>query len=442
MSHFLICSVPKDYWSIKKVVNSPPNEDDLLRQLLGEAQALWRRIHNRVNLESERSRYLMCAGQIEAMLVRRILEADQSVAGWSPVHLRIGGDYLDFIVHVLHDSLSVRAATGASHAADASSAVKTLAESARCAGMTRAGLGSSILSPEALESQLAEVQQHLDSWKDMPKALRREVEARQEFIRLAVQDGCGVVEIQEVLDNSPSWTTTLPSKKAAPTPEAQHTLCEQTISQPLGHGRRQQLANRLRDEIRAALADHGKVNMSSQPHELSTEILSEFVRQVPGADHDVSVRIAYADGSEARSFPLRVLPPVAPVPPADSLVIKAALLSMRHLELDKVVDFAWYRNKEVSQSRALSEADEFCFDYSLRELRSMRDSFKGRHVTLLMYHTGFEPASIGFYRALTVALMGPTALGVYGAADSAWIRVVPLYFRGDDGFEQSHNPWG
>lgn len=182
--------------------------------------------------------------------------------------------------------------------------------------------------------------------------------------------------------------------------------------------------------------------MSNQPHEISTEILSEFVRQAAPSDQDASVRIGYADGSEARSFPLRVLPPVFPVPPADSLVIRAALMSMRHLALDKVVDLAWYRNREVSQTRAMSESDEFCFEYSLRELRSMRETFKGRHLTLLMYHTGFEPASIGFYRALTVALMRPTEFGVTAAAGGAWIRVVPQYFRGDDVFEQSQNPWG
>ena len=245
MSHFLICSVPKDYWSIKKVAICPSNEDDLLRQLLGEAQALWRRIHNRVNLENERSRYLVCAGQIEAMLLRRILEADQSGACWKPLYRRISGDYLDFIIHVLHGSLSVLAVTGASSTSAASIAEKALADSARCASAPAFDLGSSILPPEALESQFTTAQHYLDSWKDMPKALRQDVQARQEFIRLAIQDGCGLVEIQQVLDNNPSWTTTTPPRKAGPSPETQQTLYDPIVSQPLGRNRRRQMEERF-----------------------------------------------------------------------------------------------------------------------------------------------------------------------------------------------------
>jgi hypothetical protein len=148
--------------------------------------------------------------------------------------------------------------------------------------------------------------------------------------------------------------------------------------------------------------------------------------QTPGR-----VRVIYADGSEAKPFPLRILPTNSAPAGTDTVEISVALMSMRHLELDPVVDWAWYRNKEVSQTRPLAESDEFCFQYSLRQFVELRDVYSGHALRLNMYHTGFEPAAIGFYRAVAATLMG----------QRGWLRVVPHYFRGGTRFAASETVW-
>ncbi|MEI6916300.1 MAG: hypothetical protein WCL39_14290, partial [Armatimonadota bacterium] len=139
----------------------------------------------------------------------------------------------------------------------------------------------------------------------------------------------------------------------------------------------------------------------------------------------------YADGSEAKPFPLRILPMNSTHMLANPVEISVALMSMRHLELDPIVDWAWYRNKEVSQTRSLAESDEFCFQHSLKQLAHLQTAYSGCALLLNMYHTGFEPAAIGFYRAVAATLM----------RRRGWLRVVPYYFRGGTRFAASETFW-
>ena len=168
--------------------------------------------------------------------------------------------------------------------------------------------------------------------------------------------------------------------------------------------------------------------MSHQPHEVTTEVLAEFVTCAEGEEPGV-IRVVYADGSEARPFPLRCLPP-AKTGSEPEVLLKAALMSMRHLEIDPLVDFAWFRNREVSQTRALADSDAFCFEYSQKQFAELRAVYRGKRLTLHLYHTGFEPAALGFYRALTLTLQ-----------QERWITVVPHYFRGEEGFARSSREW-
>jgi hypothetical protein len=253
----------------------------------------------------------------------------------------------------------------------------------------------------------------------------------QDRIRLlgVIRDlGVGAVEVVEELDNQviapPIARSTIPSQTSKPSGNSNPDRVPTTAK-----GRRRMI-ERLNAEIEEALPTGGKVNMSSQPHEISTEVLGRFVRtsagQIPGR-----VRITYADGSEAKPFPLRILSMDSTAAAANPVEISVALMSMRHLELDSVVDWAWYRNKEVSQTRPLAESDEFCFQHSLKQLADLHVAYSGRAVRLNMYHTGFEPASIGFYRAVAVTLM----------RQRGWLHVVPYYFRGGTRFAASETIW-
>ena len=446
MAYFLVCAIPADLWTPWQSTDRPPAEDDLFRQLLSDVQALTRRINNRVNLENERSRYLCCTAQIEAILLRRITEAT-TAARICPRYCRIGGEYFDFLAYVLRGGTLAGGTKDGSRPVTAGATV-TAGPAAfpndTCFQVVPASLGTSIFPPGDLASLFDEVKRYLDRKRDWPEPIRRVVECRQRFIRRAIGARCGLVEIQQVLDNElPRTAIAVPLQPIA----ASATISSSTpapvpiVKEPLTASRRMQMVYRLQNDITEALTSGSTVNMSNQPHEVSTEVLSQFVRKLSDSDPDCLIRIIYADGSEARPFPVRVLPVKSPTGNSD-VTLKVALMSMRHLQLDKLVDFAWYRNVEVSQARALAESDDFCFEYSLQQLRLLASAFKGRHVTISMYHTGFEPASVGFYRALTAALMKSCQYGVDWTPATPWIRVLPHYLRPGDRFDVSIHEWG
>jgi hypothetical protein len=240
--------------------------------------------------------------------------------------------------------------------------------------------------------------------------------------------GAGAIEVVEELDNHSIAPPIARPQTALPVSTPNGNLSSERA--PTTAKGRRRMMERLEAEIEEALPTNGKVNMSNQPHEVSTEVLGQFVRasagQVPGR-----VRVTYADGSEAKPFPLRILPVNSAPAPANPVEISVALMSMRHLELDPMVDWAWYRNKEVSQTRPLAESDEFCFQYSLKQLTELHDAYAGHALVLNMYHTGFEPAAIAFYRAVAMTLM----------RQRGRLRVVPHYFRGGTRFAASETIW-
>jgi hypothetical protein len=127
------------------------------------------------------------------------------------------------------------------------------------------------------------------------------------------------------------------------------------------------------------------------------------------------VRVTYADGSEAEPFPLRCLDPAPPGRP--ERLVPLALMSMRHLPLDESVVMNWYRNREIDQSSTLGWSDRVCHRQAAERLAALRAASGGRAVVVHLYHTGFEPAVVGFYRA-----------AVEAARDGGgWLRVVPHY---------------
>jgi len=68
------------------------------------------------------------------------------------------------------------------------------------------------------------------------------------------------------------------------------------------------------------------------------------------------------------------------------------------MDIDAETSGYWFRNRLVSTSdRTYADTESFCFAESLKRL----DEISSLGVTRLeIVHTGFEPASIGFYRAV------------------------------------------
>ena len=144
------------------------------------------------------------------------------------------------------------------------------------------------------------------------------------------------------------------------------------------------------------------------------------------------IRIVYSDGSEARPFPLRCIqsgrrdwqPQVE---------FHAALISMRHLEMDHLVHLNWFTNREVPANTSMGESDEYCYRVALERLRELRTVYSGQRVLLHLYHTGYVPAIVGFYRALVTMLRDEPHHWWRPRPD--WLRVLPKLKPTATGYE-------
>lgn len=162
---------------------------------------------------------------------------------------------------------------------------------------------------------------------------------------------------------------------------------------------------RFRAQLAEASAARGgrvPISPSGIQNSVVTETLREFTDQVAGGRR-VDVPVEYRDGSRsAHPFPLRSLPLKGQLPGA-SLELRFALLSIRHTEMDAVVDGAWLRNAEVSRPRPAGQTDDLVYDSSQAQLAEL---CRGQsHVRLYLYQTGLETAVVGFYKALADHLL-------------------------------------
>jgi len=109
------------------------------------------------------------------------------------------------------------------------------------------------------------------------------------------------------------------------------------------------------------------------------------------------IRFAFKDGSISENFPLYALMDNAPKTKLP--VLKVALISNRHFELDKVVDTCILRNSEISRREDATIADQemLSFNIAVSFFQDILAKTSGAQVDL--YHTGLEPAVLGTYRA-------------------------------------------
>ena len=189
------------------------------------------------------------------------------------------------------------------------------------------------------------------------------------------------------------------------------------------------MAQRLRQHILEALRSGEPVVFGSEAqHDVITEVLHDLVfvdeRDV---QRPVMLRVMYVDGSEAEPFPLFCLSRQAVS--LNASLLRVALMSMRHPELDPEIDVCWFRNRDVSRTRTLAETDSFCYRTTQNQVK---DYLKLGALHMHLYHTGFEPAVIGFYRGIVQALTS------YGLRTR--LVVTPFYFRGKQGY-QSGRDW-
>jgi|SRR5947209_3227176 hypothetical protein len=173
----------------------------------------------------------------------------------------------------------------------------------------------------------------------------------------------------------------------------------------------------LREQLQCAVqavraGRKGEVDVSNQSHNIIVETLhdfvySEYIQDTP----PLNIDIIYSDRSRSKDFPLHCLPqrsltPQSALQKAPSL--RASLISMRHLEMDTLVDMAWLLNRDIADAlkrgeagKKLATVEMFSYQQTLQQLQTL---LIGGSMKILLFQTGFQPVVIGFYRALIEVL--------------------------------------
>lgn len=187
---------------------------------------------------------------------------------------------------------------------------------------------------------------------------------------------------------------------------------------------RQAVEQRFRAQLQAVLATPASPDRSAavSPSGVHNRVITEVLREFVIGDKSVRVDapVLYRDGSQASApFPLRCLALVEEAPAGSDLELGLALLSIRHTEMDPVIDGAWLRNAEVSRPRPAAQTDDFVYQSSLKQLEELTRGGQ-KSLMLRIYQTGLDAAIVGFYRATVMHLLRyPRSLAV-----------VPMFYSG------------
>ena len=381
--------VPRRFWEERD--DAPLN----MAPFVEDALVIERRIGKGVNLANERMRYALCCRRIQDAVFRTGDSTEKAV---------LGQGYYD-ILHGIFARFP--------------------------AATTQSRVLACFFPPE-------HVLAHLDRFKALTErggfSGQKDVRKRAAFFEKASAQGAGVVEVSDFLvggkDHVTAEVVPCPAPKAAkPMPgryKGQDQLSEET---------RQDMLQALKSQIGKAAKTGGEVNFSNQPHFVIADALNAFVYKDDSGQSEDMIRVVYMDGSEASPFPLRCLvrSPEETRQSASGLpILRAALISMRHLAMDEQVDFCWFRNRKVSVPHPFAEIDAYCTDHTMELLKAIPDH--GLQIDL--YQTGLETAVVGFYRGLVLALkerrMDPHA---------APLRVVPRYYGGTGGEYGQGETW-
>ena len=435
----ILCAIPGDCWGNQESKYLPV---ELLRRFLRDLATIERRLPKNVALDDEYYRYARLCGQIEQVALSNAAFAPASQKFRSNIEqgrfpaLRIGSEYVDLIRRVQLDGETGPEAEGR--------------------------FGASVFSPRELN---AHVQYFMRAAKAYEYQHYPAIRHRVWFLtKRVMKQGCGLVEVPDPLsmsllsesqprqggaDGRGLWERLWVQIKALLWKEPQPALSAEelraqavadvvTLSTPTDwqqygvvDNRGHFMEDRLRAQIRAAIAHGIPVNLMNQRQNMVTAILQEFIHKDKG-QQPVEAPVMYTHGRTARPFPLHCLPPM-PDGWAPTKEYHFALISMRHLPLDQYIDMNWFRNVEVPTRDGMAASDESCYQVSIGQLAELLDANRGHRLRIHLYHTGYMPAIIGFYRAVVSTL----ASGSYG---SSCLQVLPKLQPGKDGFVEGL-PW-
>jgi len=181
----------------------------------------------------------------------------------------------------------------------------------------------------------------------------------------------------------------------------------------------------LKDQIQKVINQDSKgisaaVSFSDLRHDVIAEVLHDFVFS---SGRPMYLPVTYADGSKASPFPIYCVKPrsveamkVLRTEP----ILKVGQMSARHPEMDSEMKVYFFRNQEISIGRSAAEIDGVAYEKARELFLKMRTEGSFR---IGYYQTGFQPAVVGFYRALTEELVTRSKM-------LPTIEVTPYYFLG------------
>ena len=363
-----LLAIPATLWKMEPVAS-----------LVRDAEVAERRLRKGSNLDVERQRYTLFCAQIEQWAAQ--------FAGSGVLATTLGDDYLgalEQLTRLAPDLTPIAAAT--------------------------ARLAATFVPPEKLAEHTAMFAEFAERGVvDDTPAIR----TRLSFLRGLVAGKFGIVERQLAFQ--------VGSASVVP-----GLLCQE--SQELGPApvAASATASGLAEEIRRGLLYGEAVNFSNAPHPAITEALHHLAYDQPPAGRG-AIDVVYSDGSQAEPFPVGVLQLPSPedvLALSEQTPMRVSLLSMRHLEMDAIVDMAWFLNQEASRPRSLAETEAFCCRRTLSQLDAMK-----RPACLYLYQTGLQPAVVGFCRALMTWFRshrdGPPEL-----------LIVPQYYHEGNGYDK------
>lgn len=205
-----------------------------------------------------------------------------------------------------------------------------------------------------------------------------------------------------------------PGDAPEPTARRSPTATAEPWEAPGGAEGKRAVALRFLQQIDDVLS--GRPGAAIMPSGVSNTVLTETLRSyvaLSGEPCDAPVR--YRDGSGADSFPLRSVT-LTGEPAAGMRTLRFALLSIRHTELDVIVDGAWLRNSQVSRPRPAGETDQLVHYLTHQQFDLLCNDAP---IHIYLYQTGLDSAIMGFYRALTERLH----------RFPGSVAVTPMYFR-------------
>lgn len=357
-----------------------------LKSLMDKALRVERRMETKVLIEDEQRRYNLYCDRIE--FYGQLFLADKYVESCD-----LGSEYIDLI--------------------------STIKKKFPSDAATSRLLASFCPRERVLES----IKQFELLCKKANVSTREDVLAKIAFYLKAADNGCSVIELLQ------SWMpSVLEEEEEIDSEKLKEAFLALKVSDNISDGRMGGHFEELKKQFEKVVTltkQHAPaaINFSELRHDVIAEVMHDFVYR---GGTPMYAPVIYADGTEAAPLPLFCLKPKS----SEALtalrqlpVLKVGMMSSRHSNdgLDENVDIYWFRNQEISIGRTQAETDEVAYKKSKEQFAKMRTEGPFR---IAFYQTGFQPAVVGFYRALAEELIAQYKNPV------AQLEVTPYYFMG------------